>query len=86
MASFKTVWQTDGDGFLLGTTVADESPLEPGVFLIPAGAVEEAPPGVAPPKQAWRWVGGVWVLAKKPKVKIRVIDRIATKIRAFRNA
>lgn len=39
----KTVYQLDDDGFLVGQTVADESPLEPGVFLIPRGCIEIAP-------------------------------------------
>ena len=42
----KTVFQTDAGGVYLGETVADESPLEPGVWLLPAGCVEVAPPEV----------------------------------------
>lgn len=42
--SFKTVYQLDVNGFLSGQTMAQESPLEPGIFLIPAGCVEKIPP------------------------------------------
>jgi hypothetical protein len=37
------VYQTDFDGYYIGTTQADESPLEPGIFHIPAGAYGDAP-------------------------------------------
>lgn len=40
----KTVFQLDADGVLIGATAADESPLEPGVFLLPSGCVEIEPP------------------------------------------
>jgi hypothetical protein len=39
----KTVFQLDDEGFLIGETVADESPLDEGVFLLPAGCVEIDP-------------------------------------------
>lgn len=63
----KTVWQTLQDGLLAGTTVADESPLEPGVYLIPAGCVEVPPPDTDPGYFA-RWVGGEWTVDAEPKI------------------
>lgn len=36
----------------LGTSVADESPLEPGVFLVPAYATENKPPAVGEGQRA----------------------------------
>lgn len=36
--------QLDADGYFVGVVIADESPLEPGVFLIPGGAVDLPPP------------------------------------------
>lgn len=44
----KTVYQTDHFGVFVGATLADESPMEPGVWLIPAGCVEVPPPEVGP--------------------------------------
>lgn len=53
------VYQTDHDGVFRGPIEADESPLEPGVFLIPAGCVEEAPPSI-PSGSVARLVDGSW--------------------------
>jgi hypothetical protein len=39
-----TVYQLDANGHFAGTTVADESPRQPGVYLMPAGCVTLAPP------------------------------------------
>lgn len=50
----------------LGEGQADESPLEPGVFLIPACAAEDAPPMFdAKAHQCFR-EGGAWVLRDIP--------------------
>lgn len=40
----KTSSQLDSDGYFVGVVIADESPLEPGVFLIPGGAIDLPPP------------------------------------------
>lgn len=45
---------------------ADESPLEPGVFMIPAHATDIAPP-VAQPGYIRRFVAGVWGYAPEEK-------------------
>lgn len=39
----KNVYQLDVTGLLVGTAIADESPLEPGVYLLPAGCVDAEP-------------------------------------------
>lgn len=57
----KTVYQTDHLGILVGITVADQSPLEPGVWIIPGGCVEPAPPQAAE-HQLPRWDGERWHL------------------------
>lgn len=60
MTTCKRVWQLDVHGFLIGPTVADESPLEPGVFLLPAGTVEADPPPALAAGHEHRWVDGDW--------------------------
>lgn len=61
-----TAYQTDRAGLFLCETMADESPLEPGVFLIPAGAVEQPPPSEWPDDKWPRWNGYAWDLIAKP--------------------
>ena len=60
----KTVSQLDAQGFFVGTTEADESPLEPGELLIPGGCVD-APAPTIPSGQRARWVDG-WVFEDMP--------------------
>lgn len=55
----KIVYQTDATGRFLGETLADQSPLEPGVYLIPAGCVEVAPP-VPLAGHVAIWQGAAW--------------------------
>lgn len=52
----KTISQLDKNGRFVGATTADESPLEPGVFLMPAGAVDFSPP-VIPSGHYAEWNG-----------------------------
>ncbi|NBA97977.1 phage tail protein [Pseudomonas sp. R5(2019)] len=59
--TIKTVYQTDHLGIYVGETVADASPLEPGVWLIPARCVEVKPP-VIPERKAALWDGERWQL------------------------
>lgn len=48
----KIVSNLSADGYFIGPCVADESPMEPGVFLLPAGAVDVEPPTVPPGTRA----------------------------------
>ena len=57
----KIVYQIDHLGIFTGTTQADLSPLEPDVWLIPGGCVEEAPPKPGL-HQVPRWDGRRWQL------------------------
>ncbi len=57
----KIVYQTNAQGLYVGQTVADPSPLEPGVWLIPGGCVEQAPPE-RPEHKAAHWDGQAWQL------------------------
>lgn len=52
-------------GEYLGTGTADESPKEPGVYLIPAFATEEVPPEIPDGKRAV-FVGDHWTLEDIP--------------------
>lgn len=61
----KTVYQLDQTGAYLGETIAHKSPLEPGVYLIPGGCVETAPPETKEGQIAvW---DGVWTLVDLPE-------------------
>lgn len=59
--NIKIVYQTDHLGIYVGTAVAELSPLEPDVWLLPAGCIEEAPPAV-PEHKAALWDGERWQL------------------------
>jgi hypothetical protein len=50
----KQVIQLDNQGYFVGFTTAEESPLEPGVFLIPGGAIDVEAPSIISGKIA-RW-------------------------------
>lgn len=64
----KLAYQFDLAGLFVGITEADESPMEPGEFLLPARCTFTPPP--APddvPADKWpRFVGQSWILANRP--------------------
>ncbi len=64
MAKSKKVWVIS-NGF---EDIAWGSPLEPGVFHIPANTVDTKPPKFDPAKKTCKWDGGKWVLADIVKV------------------
>lgn len=57
----KIVYQTDHLGIYVGEAIADPSPLEDGVWLIPGGCIEQAPPAI-PEHKAAHWDGQRWKL------------------------
>lgn len=61
----KIVFQTNHECVLVGTCLADESPLEPGVWMIPGGCVELEPPPIPQGQQA-RYSSGAWLLEPIP--------------------
>lgn len=81
MARTKPVWQTSREGILVGMTVADESPLEPGVWLVPLGAVEVEPPHNLPEGHAWRWDGERWTALRLPQPPSRLRLALASILR-----
>lgn len=62
----KTAYQFDRSGLLIGQTEADESPLEPGVWLIPALCTLTDPPKDVPEGKVPHWNGTAWALVTKP--------------------
>ena len=61
----KQVSQLDQNGYFVGVTKADPSPLEPGVYLIPGGCIDEPAPTV-PEGQRAKWEGE-WVFENIPQ-------------------
>lgn len=56
----KTVSMLDRAGHFGGTTEADESPLEPGHYLLPANTIDSLPPHEAAEGKRWRHNGSAW--------------------------
>lgn len=56
----KQVSQLDADGYFVGVTFADESPKEPGVFLLPGGAIDKEPPKNIEAGKRYRPWGSGW--------------------------
>jgi hypothetical protein len=61
----KIVSQLDAAGYFVAGVVADESPLEPGVFLLPGGSIDVAPPTIPEGKVAL-WQGESWAFVNPP--------------------
>lgn len=79
-------YQTDQNGVYVGTVICDESPLEPGVFLVPAGCVEVAPPDVGTDQYAV-WNNDAWEVLDKPVVEPEPPVVVTwSEVREFRNA
>lgn len=60
-------YQYDRAGLYQGETEADESPLEPGVYLLPARCTFVAPPAEVPEGRWPRFNGHAWELANRPQ-------------------
>jgi hypothetical protein len=52
-------YQTDSQNFYIGEVNCQESPLEPGVFLMPGGCIDVAPPSFSENEIAY-WNGSSW--------------------------
>lgn len=61
----KQVIQLDANGYYVGTTFADESPLEPGVYHLPANSIDTLIPEIPNGKVA-KWENG-WIYEDKPE-------------------
>jgi hypothetical protein len=75
----KPVYQYDLAGRYIGETVADASPLEDDVFLLPARTTETAPPARETwPDGTWpRWNGTTWALTGLNKSSTPADDPLA---------
>ena len=62
------VYQTDLNGVYVGTTTADQDPLDDTNWLIPAGCVQTAPPTITDSQLA-KWDGSGWVVENIPVVE-----------------
>lgn len=63
----KTAWSFDATtGIYTGETVADESPLEPGVFHLPRHSTDVEPPAEVAAGFAAFWRGDHWALEVVP--------------------
>ena len=60
------VYQYNSAGLYQCKSTADESPLEPGRFLIPAGCTSTPPPNNVPEGKHPRWNGTQWDLVNAP--------------------
>lgn len=78
----KIAYQFDFSGILLGQTEADESPMEPGVYLLPARTTLVPPPRTVPDGQWPRWNGRAWELVTKTQPEAKIEDPVA-KLQAF---
>ena len=79
----KTVYQYDPAGLYMGETEADESPLEPGVFLLPARCTFVAPPADVPEGRWPRWNGVAWALVRRRAAPAAAEADPVEKLRAF---
>lgn len=87
----KIVSQLNADGYFICPVLAEESPLEPGVFLIPALAIDAPPPDVDSGMR-YRFVNGDWISEPIPESNIsdafeppvsEVIQSPVEKLRGF---
>lgn len=87
----KIAFQTDDQGFYVGQVPCQESPLEPGIFLIPRGATEIMPPTNLPSgmiqkfdfqEMKWNVVENPAVVAKRLEEEAKKAQEEAAKIKA----
>ncbi len=70
MSNTQPAYQFDRAGLFLFETVSHESPLEPGVFLVPAGCTLTPPPADVPADKWPRFTGNAWQLVTRPQATL----------------
>ncbi|SAK88025.1 hypothetical protein AWB75_06014 [Caballeronia catudaia] len=66
MENLTRAYQLDEQGVLVGETMVQEDPMEPGVYLLPPGCVLLAPPAVDADTQVVRYRDGAWDVHDRP--------------------
>lgn len=79
----KTAYQFDAAGLYAGTTDADESPMEPGHFLLPGRCTFTPPPEDMPDEKWPRWNGTAWSLVNRPGPASAQNENPLAKLQAF---
>lgn len=74
------------NGRLLGEAVADPSPLEPGVWLIPANSTDKPPPATVAAGHIAFFKNQNWVVEADPTTVISLGDAKASKLEAINAA
>ena len=69
----KYAYTFDNAGMFIARIIADESPLEPGVYLLPPNSTLEDPPEVAEGKIP-RWNGSTWRAVTKRQAPERTAE------------
>lgn len=70
----KKVAQLDSNGYFVGMTTADESPKEPGIYLMPAGTVEAEAPEI-PENHKAKWNNG-WTFEAIPEPVVEEVEEL----------
>lgn len=78
----KTVYLFDALGLFTGSYEAQESPLEPGVFIAPTSSTDIAPPQIAQ-GESLRWNNGAWQVIAAPTPPV-IIPPVLTPLQQIR--
>lgn len=84
--STKPAYQFDHAGLLQGVTEADESPLELGVYHLPARCTLVPPPDDVPDDKWPRFNGRAWDLVTRPQRTADAPENPVDKLKAFFDA
>jgi hypothetical protein len=68
-----TLIQLDDEGYFVGYTEGDESPLEVGVILYPANTIDPAPLPTLSQGERAKWVSNEWVVIPVEEELIEVL-------------
>jgi len=72
----KEVCQLNEQGYFIGTTIADESPLEEGVFHLPRNSID-VPAPVIPENHLAKWSNGNWEFEAIPEPEVEEPEEVS---------